>query len=342
MSTSEQVGPSGKGTEALRSLATRLGSGARAATAQVDAAAAEVLAAFDEARVDALLLKGRALGALLYGSDERLGYADVDVLVGPSSVDAAKQVLGRLGYSYSDADRGIDDIGGVAHAQPWTRTGVGPLNTSTVDLHWRMPGSRSSPGLAWEELVGRRTYIEVGGRRAATLDRCGQALHLAIHAAEHGLAVDRVLDELALALERWPSEAWACAAELAERVDALQAFAAGLRLLPPGADLASELELPPTPELDWMIRHRVKRPVGALHLQALEELGGFRERLSVVRRSVVPPRSWIVAQYRWVRRPRGLRFVAAYALHIARLPVWVVRAGRFRVYARRASRGRCD
>lgn len=339
MSAPEQVGPTGKGTEALQSFASRLGSGDRAATAQIDAAAAEVLAAFEEAGVDALLLKGRALGALLYESDERRGYADVDLLVGPSSVEAAKDALRRLGYSYSDADRGIDDIGGVAHAQPWMRPGTGPLETEMVDLHWRMPGSRSSPVLAWEELQGRRTHIEVGGHRAATLDRCGQALHLAVHAAQHGLAVERVLDELALALARWPSEVWACAAELAERLDATQAFAAGLRLVPQGASLASELKLPPTAELDWMIRHRVARPVGALHLQALEELDGFRERLSVVRRLVLPPRSWMVEQYQWTRRG-GPRVAAAYALHLARLPVWAVRAARFRRHARRAGRAR--
>ena len=47
-----------------------------------------------------------------------------------------------------------------------------------IDLHWRLPGSRASPDVAWEALTVRRAWVEVGGLRAAALDRCGQALHI--------------------------------------------------------------------------------------------------------------------------------------------------------------------
>jgi hypothetical protein len=309
------------------------------ATAVVDAAAAEVLAAFDENGVDALLLKGRALGALLYEVGERTGYADVDLLVAPPHLSTAEHVLSVLGYSVDEANRGIDDIGGIAHARSWVRVDRGPLDQRIVDLHSQMPGSRTSPAIAWEALTAQRTWIEVGGYRAATLNRCGQALHLAIHAAQHGPGFDRTLDELSLGLSRWPAEVWVSAAALARRIEATPAFAAGLRLLPEGAALASRLELPATAQLDWTIRNRGERPRGTLQLQALGELDSFGERLDLARRSLLPPRAWIIQEYHWARAG-GPLIVAAYAFHWMRLPQWAARAWRHRLQARRAARAR--
>ncbi len=316
----------------------RAGAGDERGTDRVDLVASEVLAAFEEAGVDALLLKGRSLWTLLYESPERRWYGDVDLLVAPPQVAAAEQVLTGLGYLNSETDRGIDDVGGVVHGQPWARLGRGPLHGTTVDLHWRLPGSRASPDISWAALAQRRTRIELNGRHVSALDRCGQALHLAIHAAQHGPGFDKILDELALALERWPDEVWACAAGLAGQIDATQGFAAGLRLLPTGAVLASELGLPSTAELDWSIRHRGKRPRGTLHVQALQELDSFATRVQFARRSLLPPRAWILQQYRWARAG-GPLVVAAYLVHLARVPVWAARALRFRMHARRAARG---
>jgi hypothetical protein len=309
------------------------------ATAAVDAAAAEVLTAFDENGVDALLLKGRALGALLYEGGERTGYADVDLLVAPPHLSSAEHVLAGLGYSVDEANRWIDDIGGIAHARSWVRTDRGPLDQRIVDLHWKMPGSCASPTIAWEALTAQRTWIDVGGHRAATLDRGGQALHLAIHAAQHGPGFARTLDELSLALARWPVEVWASAAALAQRVEATPAFAAGLRLLPEGAELASRLELPPTAQLDWTIRNRGGQPRGTLRLQALLELDSLSDRLELARRSLLPPQAWIIHEFRWARAGSPL-IVAAYAFHWLRLPLWAARGWRHRLRARRAARTR--
>jgi hypothetical protein len=208
-----------------------------------------------------------------------------------------------------------------------------------VDLHWRLPGSRTSAELAWEALTARRTWVEVGGRRVAALDRCGQALHLAIHAAQHGpaLGLGKLFNELSLALERWPADVWRCAAALAQQIDATQAFAAGLRLLPQGAALASEVALPPTAELDWLITHREVRPRGTVHLHALRELDGFAARLQILRGLLLPPRAWLAQEHRWTRS-RGPLILAAYALHFVQLPAWAARAWWFRARARRAGR----
>ena len=85
--------------------------------------------------------------------------------------------------------------------------------------------------------------------------------------------------------------------------------------------------------------HRGERPRGTLHLQAFEELDGFAERLELARRTLVPPRAWIVQQHRWARAGSPL-ILAAYLVHLARLPFWAARAWWFRLRARRAVRAR--
>jgi hypothetical protein len=193
--------------------------------------------------------------------------------------------------------------------------------------------------MAWEGLAARRTWIEVGGRRATALDHAGQAMHLAMHAAQHGPAFQKHLDELALALARWPAGVWDSAALLAQEIDATEAFAAGLRLLPEGAAVAARLALPSTAELDWTLRHRPKRPRGTFHLQALADAHGAGERLRILRHSLLPSRAWITTQHPWARAGE-LRVIAAYGSHLARAPRWAARAWLFRGRARRAGRAR--
>ncbi len=302
-------------------------------TATVDVATAEVLAALESAGVDALLLKGPALTALLYAAGEHRSYADTDLLVPPSALDATEKTLAALGYANGDSKTGVDDIGGVVHAHSWIR--ATSVDQSMIDLHHWLAGADCSPAVAWDALLARRTWIEVCGRRAAVLDRAGQAMHLALHAAQHGPAYERHLDELALALERWSADVWDSAAELAEEIGATLAFAAGLRLLPQGAAEASRLRLPSTAELDWKIKHKSTRPRGTFHVEALADANGLIERLRILRRALLPRRAWILHEYPSAREG-GLRLIAAYAAHLARAPTWAARAYRFRRRARRA------
>jgi Uncharacterised nucleotidyltransferase len=332
----EQRTRHGKGTgpDALRDFVARLHPVDCASTARVDAATAEVLAAFATAGVDALLLKGAALANLLYVPGEHRDYSDADLLVAPSQLDAAERCLEKLGYSNADTVTGVDDVGGVVHAHTWIR--AGSTDSSMIDLHRWLPGSESPPAVAWDALLARTTRIDVAGRQAAVLDRAGQAMHLAIHAAQHGTAYEKPLAELSMALTRWATDVWDTAAELANEIGATHMFATGLRLLPEGAAEASRLELPSTAELDWTIRHRSARPRGTFHIQALAEASGLGERLRILRLALLPARTWIRYEYRWARHGR-LRLIAAYAVHLARAPGWAARACLFRWRARRAA-----
>jgi hypothetical protein len=318
---------------ALHRFLARVAPAPKGDGALLDQAAAEVLAGLREAGIDPLLLKGRGLATLLYGPGCDRSFSDVDLLVAPAELDAAQDALARLGYA--EADGGVDDIGGVVHAHAWMRSTPRSAADPPIDLHRRFPGSRADPAVTWDALLARRTWIEVGGRPAPVLDRVGQAMHLATHAAQHGPAAVKHVDELALALASWPAEVWESAALLAGEIGATEPFAAGLRLCHGGTAVAAKLGLSPTAEVDWALRHRGERPRGTFHVQALAEATSVRGRLDVVRRSVFPRRAWIVIRYPWARRG-GWRMLAARGVHLVTAPAWAARAWRFRRRARRA------
>lgn len=337
MEARRQTGVAPARIAALQRFLARVTPEPEHSTARLDAAAAEALAAFAEAGVDALLLKGRGLAALLYGPGDHRSFSDVDLLVAPANQAAAENALCRLGYVDAGADQGIDDIGGVVHAHTWERTAPRSAADPPIDLHRWLPGALADPAVAWEALLARRAWIELGGGQAPVLDRAGQAMHLATHAAQHGPAVEKHVHELELSLALWPAEVWESAARLAGEIDATEAFAAGLRLSRRGAAVAMALGLPATDRLNWMIRHRRERPRGMFHLQALAEARTSRDRLDVLRRSLLPRRAWIIDQHRWAEHG-GLRVLAAYALHLAKAPAWAARAWRFRRRSRHAGR----
>jgi hypothetical protein len=171
--------------------------------------------------------------------------------------------------------------------------------------------------------------VDLGGRRVPTLGPSGLALHMALHAAQHGPGDLKAMGDLDRGLVRLPPEIWQEATRLARALRATEGFAAGLRLMPAGAMVADELGLPPAEGLLWHIAHRDERPRGTFHLQAFTEARGLRERTAVLRRSLLPTRAWIVWEHPWAAAG-GARLLAAYGLHISRTPALAVRALAFR------------
>lgn len=302
----------------------------------VDASSAEVMARFERSDVPFLLLKGPALAHFLYRPDELRPYLDVDLLVAPGHRDRAGATLAELGYQNITEQAGVDEFTGALHAETWKSTTLMP-----VDLHWRLAGCEASPEEAWPHLLAGHQTVEVGGFAAPVLDRPGLALHLATHAAQHGPGDAKAIGDLVRGIERWPNEVWEAAGRLAAAVDGTEAFAAGLRLCPQGAELARALNLPPSAELSWAIENRRSRPRGTFHLEALRRASGPREAIAVVRRSLLPSPVWIVRAYPWASGGRA-RLLAGYAAHLLRAPAWAARAWRYRRRAERAAQVQPD
>lgn len=292
----------------------------------LDTAALDLLDAFRAVGVEPLLLKGPALARTLYQPGEHRGYGDVDLLVARHDLPSARRALVELGYRNVSEGRGIDDVAGVLHSEDWSRPVENKrLPPVMVDLHWRLAGCEAPAEVTWRVLGARRAWIELEGRAAPVLASDGLALHLATHAAQHGPNDLKAIADLTRGIGRWNAEVWRAAAQLADQVDGTAAFAAGLRLTPTGAELARELGLPPTDELEWAIINRRVRPRGTFHLQALIGARGARERLGLLRRALLPGREWIRWQYPWAA-DSGTRLIAAYAAHVLRAPLWAARA----------------
>ncbi len=319
---------------ALEGFAARM-SGLRGRDA-LDATAVTVIGAFERAGVGAILLKGPALARLLYTEGETRGYSDVDLIVDPAKVGAARAALVALGFTEVSRELGVEDVGGVVHAETWV--GPDPAGHETVDLHLRLPGTGAPPAAVWAALEQHRTELELSGCAIAVLDRAGLAFHVATHAAQHGPEVSKPLTDLETALGRWDLAVWTGAAALAREVDAVGVFAAGLRLVPAGAERAGELALPATPGRDWELAMKAQRPRGTFHVQAFREASGVRQRAALLTRALFPSRRWILAQYPSAHRGRAW-VLAAYAGHLARTPVWALRALRYSQRARKRAAG---
>jgi hypothetical protein len=312
--------------EALEDFAAR--SRLLSRRAQLDTAAAEAIDAFARAGVRALLLKGAALARALYGPGEERGYFDVDLLVAPGDRSRAEGVLAELGYGNLSSRYGVDDMAGVLHAEVWSRTIVGFGNVA-IDLHWRLEGCTVPPEVAWAALSRDPVSVVVDGRSVPALGPAAMALHVALHAAQHGPEDAKAMGDLRKAIERFPPARWQQAATLAERVGATESLAGGLRVLPAGGVLADDLGLPAADELLWDLGNRGARPRGTFHLEALAEARTLRERAYVLRRALVPSPDWIRWEVAWA--DRGTPFLAAaYVLHLLRAPLWAVRALRYR------------
>src|SRR3954468_19053260 len=75
---------------------------------RVDAATAEVARALDAAAIPHILLKGPSVARWLYPEGGR-GYSDSDLLVSPSSVQAAEAVLESMGFRRRYDTSGLPD-----------------------------------------------------------------------------------------------------------------------------------------------------------------------------------------------------------------------------------------
>jgi hypothetical protein len=198
----------------------------------VDALTAEVAGAFGREGIGTVVLKGPVLAKWLYPGEVR-PYGDCDLMVAPGDRVRAVSVLGRLGF--------------VAYL-PGIPLDKGPTMFSRggamVDLHSKVTGLDGDPDAVWGWLAASAERQVIGGTELRVPDRDTVLLHVVMHAAQHSDLVDgQPLKDLRRALASVEESQWSRALELARRYRGVRAFAAGLRLLPEGGDLARRLDL---------------------------------------------------------------------------------------------------
>jgi hypothetical protein len=277
----------------------KLAPGIVAANLRVDARTAEVLRAFEAGGIESLLLKGPSIARWLYDNENPRGYADSDLLVQPTQLAAAEDLLAEMRFAPLVDRRAMPDWW-QEHALEWVRQDDGGV----VDLHRTLSGVGVDPDELWQTLAQYREQIVVAGFPAQTLTVPGRALMLALHAAHHGVGWGGFLADLERAVSTLDIATWEASAELAASLQATPAFAAGLRLTEPGRLLASQLELPTDTSVRVALTATTPPPI-ALGFDQLERAGGFRERVVILRSKFFPPvtfmRRWspLARQGRW-------------------------------------------
>jgi len=253
----------------------------------LDAGTVEVLRGFERVGVETLLLKGPSIAHWLYTEGEPRTYIDCDLLTAPSSVAIADEVLASLGFTRQFDDRNMP-AWWREHATAWERD----VDGLTVDLHRTLPGIGVSDDETWRALSAETDVVVVGGHSAPTLALPARALHIALHAAQHGPGWARPIADLERALAAGDADLWLEAAALAAKLDAGDAFAAGLGLVPGGAELAERMRLPPVRSVDAELRAASPPPL-ALGFEQLARADGMRARAAIVGRKVVPPVDYV-------------------------------------------------
>ena len=199
----------------------------------LDVCAAEVVRCFERAGIEGMLLRGPLIAAWLYGEDEPRPYTDVDLLVSPGQILAAECVLEQMGFSLLPLpphDR---------HARTWERA-----DGASVDLHCSLSGLAADAELVWHAFGRDSRTLTVHGHELMVPSREACALGVALHVAQHGRQLEQPLEDLRRALARTEIDVWRGAGELAHELGAPATFAAGLRRLPAGSELADRLGLP--------------------------------------------------------------------------------------------------
>ena len=279
-----------------------------------DAVAAEVALAFADAGIESVLLRGGSIARHLYTEDETRVYADADLLIRRAETEKAGAVLRELGF------RDVTGLGRrPSDRPPWASTWARDRDGGNVDLHWTLVGVRSRPEDVWSVLAAEVEPLNVPPKRLAALNRTATALIVAMHAAQHGIGVDRVREDLERATSVLPRDTWAAAMHLADRIDALDAYAFGLRLLPGGRNLADDLRLPIRPSVETILRSQDAPPT-ALGFDWLSQTRGLAGKARLVAGKIVPDRAFIRVWFPPARRGGRVALAAGYVWR----PFWLL------------------
>lgn len=138
-----------------------------------------ILAEFEEAGVDTLVLKGAALANLIYPEPALRPMGDLDFLVKPDQLPLAQTTLAHAGFAPLSPSNGrFPDRHVVA-------VGSSEGLTIKVELHHSLFPRQSSDSSPLDELFRSRRAFRVGDRTAFTLGNEAMLWHLCRHLVFH-------------------------------------------------------------------------------------------------------------------------------------------------------------
>ena len=271
-------------------------------------AAGQVLSTLTAADIEPAVLKGMAMGEVLYHNLALRPTTDLDLLVPHADVSKVKAALLALGF---------EDQGLAAEEQPHLRGEVA-LHASLlagelrfgVDVHWRLAQHPAVMfHLAAEDWLPRSVPATIAGVPVRVLCPADALLHAAIHLFWHHLGTWHLvwLSDVDLLLRNhgaaWD---WSALAARAQALRTLLPLQATLRLahtwfdtpLPDGA-LAALAALSPAPEEAAAFRDLDRQRHNSLGLARgrAQALRGRPARLAYWRGMLFPPATYMLPRY---------------------------------------------
>lgn len=205
-----------------------------------------VLRILESANISAVPYKGPALAALAYGDVALRKFCDLDLIVRPGDIIAAKSLLVAHGYQWRPFKGQVTGPGEARNLRFWHEYNfVHPDNSATVDLHWRISSRRFPVDIdldnVWEQLDNARLL----GQNIRAFPPEVALLLLCIHGSKD-LWWKRLgwICDVAELLSALPTIDWPRTLQLATETGTRRMFLLGLAL-------AGELLQAPVPEQVW-------------------------------------------------------------------------------------------
>jgi hypothetical protein len=162
----------------------------------LERACADVVTAAATAGIRVLVLKGLALGALVYPTPVARPMDDVDLLVAETDREKITTILHDLGYR--------NDLMGEEDFCPPSRAYSIDLQTGLLNTT-RVPARRALWPVRFDDLWLRRQTFVLAGVPVPTLGPRDTLMHLAVHAVHHhGLSGMQWMADFVASLGAWP------------------------------------------------------------------------------------------------------------------------------------------
>jgi len=267
-----------------------------------------VMAAFRQAGIPAVSLRGPAWSSWLYCDATARQFADLDILVSKQRRTDAVRLIETLGGSLPLPPTSVRAIGKSLGAWPIV------LNRREIDLHWRAAGPRFSAVLTPEDILRDRILVRLGTDDVEAPGPTHAAVLALMHAAKHLWHALELPLSIAW-LNRRSDVDWDAVRSITNTHGALRPAAAGLRIamdlfgVAVPAPFERDIRMPAVDQLCACAGEALALPPFKLpdhrldrrtHLLSFDRM---RDRIAYDVRRLLEPTS---ADLEWVRLPSGL------------------------------------
>ncbi len=165
----------------------------------------QLLQALTDAGIPALAYKGPALAMSVYGNLALRPFCDIDILIRPEDLVAAKVVLMESGYNTLIVDDRIEALNIWSDS---ARDFIRQDGQVVVDLQWRLTPRFFATDLSVDDLLHRHQTVSLMDTPVPVLALEDLMLALCIHGAKECWSKLKWVSDVAQVLQRYPQLNW--------------------------------------------------------------------------------------------------------------------------------------